>query len=120
MADVTGPISSLPGTTHDSPEGATCDNHPDRIAVVRKQGETDSFGCEMYDLCAECVEEWNREERERDKSGTCDWCKAHKPRLRTRRDYEEGMTGPVYLVCDDCIERDNKRWEDDWEDDWNY
>ena len=47
MADVTGPISSLPGSGHSVPDGAMCDEHPDRPAVARVQGETDSFGCEM-------------------------------------------------------------------------
>jgi hypothetical protein len=111
MADVTGPISSLPGSTHDVPEGMKCDNHPDRDAVCRVQGETDSFGCEMWDLCEECLAEHRREMREADHSGTCDWCKQHKPRLRPRRDYEEGMYGRVYEVCDDCIKRENEEAE---------
>jgi hypothetical protein len=52
MADVTGPISTLPGSSHhDVPDGMMCDDHPDRPAVTRLQGETDSFGSEMHDLC---------------------------------------------------------------------
>lgn len=43
MGDVTGPISTLPGHRHKLPSGATCDDHPDRPAVARIQGETDSF-----------------------------------------------------------------------------
>jgi hypothetical protein len=53
MADVTGPISTLPGAVHRVPEGATCDEHPDRPAVLRVQGETDSFGSETIDYCQE-------------------------------------------------------------------
>ena len=50
MAEVTGPISTLPGARHALPAGTMCDEHPDRPAVARVQGETDSFGCELNDL----------------------------------------------------------------------
>lgn len=93
MADVTGPISTLPGATHALPKGATCDQHPDRPAVVRVQGETDSFGCEMIDMCEECRQADLEEQRNADTSGVCEWCKQHAPRLRHRRDYEEGHVG---------------------------
>jgi hypothetical protein len=127
MGDVTGPISTLPGARHDLPEGATCDQHPDRPAVARVQGETDSFGSELWDMCQECLDEHRRE---MDHSGLCDWCHQHKPRLRPRRDHEEGMYGRVYEVCDDCIKRveaelaleDDDRfggYEDDYEDDYD-
>jgi len=120
MADVTGPISSLPGATHSLPEGATCDQHPDRPAVVRVQGETDSFGCEMIDMCEECRQVDLEEQRTADTSGTCEWCKQHAPRLRNRRDYEEGMCGRVYQVCDACIQRENDDLEKEmgtyWDD----
>jgi hypothetical protein len=114
MADVTGPISTLPGARHRLPEGATCDQHPDRPAVARVQGETDSMGCEMYDLCAECLAADREAERTRDPSGTCEWCKTHKPRLRLVRDYDEGLYGRVYEACDDCIKRRDERIEEEW------
>ena len=44
MADVTGPISTLPGSRHRVPDGQSCDTHSDRFAVYRIQGETDSTG----------------------------------------------------------------------------
>lgn len=127
MAEITGPISTLPGNFHDLPDGTKCDYHPDRPAVARMQAETDSFGSELWDMCQECLDEHRREMREADHSGTCDWCKKHKPRLRPRRDYEEGMYGRVYEVCDDCIHRVNEEDEreleargyydnDDWDD----
>lgn len=76
MGDVTGPISTLPGRRHELPEGTMCDVHPDRAAVVRVQGETDSFGCEMYDCCQECFDEIREYERSDEaKTGKCDWCK---------------------------------------------
>lgn len=112
MADVTGPISTLPGALYAVPKGTMCDEHPDRPAVVRVQGETDSFGCEMIDMCEECRQADIEEQRNADTSGTCDWCEQHAPRLRHRRDYEEGMYGRVYEVCDDCNARQNKEDEE--------
>jgi hypothetical protein len=102
MADVTGPISTLPGHRRDSPDGVMCDNHPDRPAVVRVQGETDSFGCEMCDLCAECAAA-DRAANANGYFGNCDWCQAKRVELRPRRDYDEGMCGPVYYVCTPCV-----------------
>lgn len=111
MAEVIGPTSRLPGYAWSLPAGTMCDKHPDRPAVARIQGETDSFGAELNDMCQECLDEHRRYEREADRSGTCDWCKQQKPRLRPRRDYEEGMAGRVYDVCDDCIRRQNEEAE---------
>lgn len=105
MGEVTGPISTLPGAGHDFPDGTVCDEHSDRPAVARIQGETDSFGAELNDMCRECLDAYRDEMKNADWSGKCDWCGHHKPRLRPRRDYEEGMSGRVYDVCDDCIKR---------------
>lgn len=137
MADVTGPISTLAGTSHDVPEGMMCDNHPEQPAVVRIQGETDSFGCEMEDICQQCVEErrayrcseaGQAEELEW-RTGACEWCGNHVTDLRDARDYEEGMSGRVYRVCGPCIKRVNDEAQaeldsmgyydtrDDWDDD---
>ena len=122
MADVTGPISSLPGALHEVPEKMMCDFHPDRPATVRIQGETDSFGCEMYDFCDECARE-HREEMRQPNVGKCDWCGAQNAKLIDARDYEEGMCGPVYQVCAACkkrqsdqIEAEMARYGDDWDD----
>lgn len=115
MADVTGPISTLAGTTRDVPDGMMCDNHPDQPAVVRVQGETDSFGCEMEDICQQCVDErkayrcseaGQAEELEW-RTGACEWCRNHVTDLRDARDYDEGMNGRVYRVCGACIKRVN-------------
>lgn len=111
MADVTGPISTLPGTGHDVPAGAMCDDHPDRPATHRVQGETDSMGCELLDMCATCFAAHRAAARNADTSGNCDWCKQHAPALRNRRDYEEGMSGSVYRVCTPCIDAQNARDE---------
>jgi hypothetical protein len=104
MADVTGPISTLPGTQRTAPDNQDCDNHPTRRAVRRVQGETDSMGCEMYDLCQECLDEF-REGQKEARIGQCDWCKQDATDLRPRRDFEEGMTGPVYDVCGACVRK---------------
>lgn len=103
MADVTGPISSLPGSFH-VPQG-DCDYHPGRPATRRIQGETDSFGAEMIDLCDECYQKDREEAKNEDYSGNCDWCKSHTDRTIATRDYEEGTHGPVYYVCKECKDR---------------
>ncbi len=114
MSDVTGPISTLAGTEHDVPEGMMCDEHPDRPAVARIQGETDSFGCEMHDLCQECLDAdraWRNSPAAAEwRKGTCEWCKSPADDLRDRRDYEEGNCGRVYRVCGACVKRDNEYW----------
>lgn len=112
MGDVTGPISSLPGSRHEAPKGIRCDWCDAADAVVRIQGETDSFGCEMHDLCQKCADD----DRERSRSpeattGRCDWCKEIATDLRPRRDYEEGMYGRVYDVCGACVKRVNEEAE---------
>lgn len=127
MADVTGPISSLPGSAHhEVPKGQMCDYHADRPAVARYQGETDSFGCEMHDLCEECLAEFRAADNSPEAhTGTCDWCEHQATDLRPTRDYEEGMHGRVYDVCGACRRRvdDEARAELDAYDDeggWGY
>lgn len=107
MSVVTGPISSLPGSRHAAPDGAKCDEHAERDAVARIQGETDSFGAELIDCCTECVEQI-RAARDADRSGRCDWCHSEATDLRPARDYDEGMTGPVYRVCGACTSKANE------------
>lgn len=110
MSDITGPISSLPGAIHRVPAGATCDDHDDRLAVKRIQGETDSFGSELIDMCQECFDKYQRESQahqaaeEAYPSSACQWCGIPKL-LHPHRDWEEGSTGPVYQLCSDCIHK---------------
>jgi hypothetical protein len=92
------------------PDGAMCDEHPDRPAVVRIQGETDSFGSEMHDCCAECAAVF-RAELHGPNLGRCDWCNADNVSRRPQRDYDEGMNGPVYYVCEPCRTRYVRRLE---------
>jgi len=112
MAHVSGPCSSLPGSSHAVLGGAACDEHPDRPAVKRIQGETDSFGAEYIDMCQECYDEFKRHKDEA-RHGACDWCKSHATDLRPRRDFEEGSCGPVYQVCGACVRRENERLEEE-------
>lgn len=106
----------LPGSAHAVPGGSKCDNHPDRPATHRRQGETDSFGCEVYDFCAECNEDYNRELREaREATEPCDWCGEEKSGLLPARDYDEGMAGPVYMVCRECRLRQNEAAQAEYE-----
>lgn len=106
MGDVTGPISTLPGRRHELPESAMCDVHPDRSAVARVQGETDSFGCEMHDCCQECMDEIRSYENSAEaRTDECDWCKKDATDIADKRDIDEGMYGPVYRVCGACRKR---------------
>ncbi len=114
MADVTGPISSLPGAYHAMKPGTKCDDHPDRDAVARVQGETDSFGCELIDMCQECLDEY-RVEMKKDHEGFCEWCKTQASHVSPRRDYEEGLSGRVYMVCRPCVEKETKRLKEESE-----
>ena len=118
MAAVTGPIPTLPGTLRKPPDGMMCDDHPDRIAVARVQGETDSFGCELLDLCQECLEQMRSVPV--DTSGTCDLCKGTATDLRDRRDYEEGSTGRIYRVCGACVRKENARYAEEYEERHRY
>jgi hypothetical protein len=123
MAEIMGPVSTLPGFTgYSLPDGAMCDDHPDRPAIARVQTETDSFGCELADMCQECLAGY-REERRDAYKGTCDWCKKDVTTLGHARDYDEGLYGPVYRVCRPCRgdaeaerELDESGWYDDYDE----
>jgi hypothetical protein len=105
-----GPVSSLPGSSHELPEGTKCDTHEDRLAVKRIQGETDSFGCEYVCMCQECLDEYRAYVKaELEQEHQCDWCKQRKKGLLPRRDPDEGQAGPLYQVCPECIAKDIER-----------
>jgi hypothetical protein len=104
-----GRVSSMPGSSHSLPAGTKCDQHEDREAVARIQGETDSFGCEYCMMCQECLDQ-HRAYRaaELEKEKRCDWCGCMSKGVRSRRDFEEGMSGRLYDVCPACIDKENK------------
>jgi hypothetical protein len=105
MADVTGPISTLPGSKHTPPAGTKCDDC-EKPAVIRIQGETDSMGSEMNDYC---LQHGMQAESRSALSGDCDWCKKISDVLTPTRDMDEGMCGPVYYVCVDCIKKQREQ-----------
>ena len=110
MADVTGPIPTLAGALHIVPKDMKCDDHPDRPAYRRVQGETDSMGAELHDLCEQCFNEHKAAvaaHAEEAATGCCDWCKSHATTLRDHRDFEEGSSGPVYQVCRPCRDKES-------------
>jgi len=111
MTDVTGPISSLPGSKHAVPAGQKCDCC-DNPAVIRIQGETDSMGSEMNDYC---LQHGAEAENNSALSGQCDWCKLECDVLLPTRDMDEGMAGPVYYVCSTC----SKKYRDDLLEEYN-
>jgi hypothetical protein len=116
MADVIGPNSYLPGQVLTVPKDMTCDEHPDKPAVVRIVGETDSMGSEMIDMCSECYaahEKFLEEQRLNPPLNTCDWCKTPDVETRLTRDYDEGMSGPLYDVCSPCRQAANKRAQEE-------
>lgn len=118
MADVTGPISSLPGSFHVAPKGSMCDDHSDRPAVRRVQGETDSMGSEMHDLCQSCFDQLQTAQST-PLIAICDWCKTT-AELRPMRDFEEGRNGPVYDVCIACSAKHVAQTMDTEEEDFVY
>jgi hypothetical protein len=121
MAEVIGPCSTLPGALHPVPVGTMCDDHPEVPAIKRVQGETDSFGAELNDMCEVCYKEHIaaiEEEKAQRTPQPCDWCKTPSLNLRKRRDYEEGLSGRVYDVCGPCIKRENDRLQAELDDDY--
>ena len=123
MADITGPIRTLPGALHKVPEGATCDTHSDVPATHRVQGETDSFGSELNDMCAACFAAHQvamTAYREEQATGCCDWCRGHAVDLRNHRDLEEGSCGPVYRVCGACRRKEREALEAELADSVDY
>lgn len=109
---VIGPTSTMPGSLHAVPARQACDRHPDRSAVKRVQGETDSMGAELNDMCAECYAEFlayqTSDEATQARCGICDWCKNSATDLRQRRDFEEGLSGRLYMVCGPCVTKENE------------
>jgi len=124
------PVSTMPGSCHDMPEGTECDDHPGVLEFRRVQTETDSFGCEYACLCEPCFTKFKADvEAERSKPRRCDWCKTETTDCRPTRDYDEGMAGPIYDVCQACrirqTEAAHRELEergddyDDWGDGWD-
>ena len=92
-------------------EGYNCDCNA--IATHRMQGETDSFGAEYMYFCPSCLQKCQHDINDQEEE-TCEWCKKT-AKLSPIRDFEEGLSGPVYYVCSGCISKQNKRIREEWE-----
>lgn len=99
-----GPVSSMPGAASSVLAGEVCDDHPERPAVRRRQGETDSFGCEYFFVCQECDDAFKLA-RETPVNGYCEWHKGEGEDIRQMRDYDEGMAGRLYNTCRKCRDK---------------
>lgn len=104
MAYVSGPVSTLPGAVFNfNHPYVECDGHEGVSAVVRVQGETDSFGAEYSDMCQACYDAYKaRREEAKPEVQCCDFCDSVSDTVRPFRDPDEGSCGPVYLVCQPC------------------
>lgn len=126
----------LPGQSvgvKDDEWGMFCYTHHDREATHRICTESDSFGSEYMNLCAECWDE-HQAYKEKVKGDESLWetckCGNREPKLISYRDMDEGMHGPVYEHCSKCHERMNARIaeeyayyhddDDDWFDDSHH
>ncbi len=103
MAAVSGPLKTLPGSLHPVPKGAMCDKHPDRIAIARIQGETDSMGAELIDCCDLCAEVTRAAAQSGAVDAECDGCHQFASELKNYRDPDEGAAGRLYQLCQRCI-----------------
>jgi hypothetical protein len=53
------------------------------------------------------------ESSEEARTGKCDWCKDAATDLRDGRDYDEGLSGPVYRICGRCHKRQQDRLQEE-------
>lgn len=58
-------------------------------------------------MCTQCAASYHRE-ASKPTLGRCDWCLSDDATLRPKRDFEEGLAGPVYYVCRSCIENHDR------------
>ena len=129
-----GPVSTLAGhvSTDGIDPGTECMGQleseqrdvlvgcPD-LATVKVQGETDSFGCEYVYLCHACHERMKLAHQQRAAQPEyCEWCKHEKTGVRDHRDIDEGLAGPVYRVCRDCIADELRELRAELDDDDFY
>lgn len=122
-----GRVSSMPGSLHYLPAGTMCDQHEDRPAVKRVQGETDSFGCEYVCMCQECYDAYRKyRDEEYEAEQFCEQCSQMKQHCRQVRDPDEGQAGRLYTVCEDCRIKNAERATEEYEeyrwadDDFDY
>jgi hypothetical protein len=92
---------TLPGAKIPGAEGQ-CERECGRPATCEVRGETVSIGAEWWRMCDVCAAEAS----DLTIDGPCDWCKQEAGELRPIRDWEEGLSGPVYWVCPLCAKKE--------------
>ena len=93
----------------------TCDHGDCEMLATHKVCiESDSFGDEWAYYCDEHLSQYMSRDDE-PVIGDCDWCTAVDVPLSPRRDVDEGSHGPVYMVCDACIRKDEAQLEKELE-----
>jgi len=102
MAATIGPTKQLPGSLHPFPPGTRCDNHPERLAIARIQGETDSMGAELIDCCGPCAVNAREAAKLTAIDRECDRCHRLFDKLENYRDPDEGISGRLYQLCEGC------------------
>ena len=102
----------LPGQSvsiHDDEWGTFCYTHHDIKATHRICSEADSFGAEYYNMCDQCWDEHQTalkaKEEDPEQWESCTKCGKNVPHLTSYRDPDEGMCGPVYEACADCVSK---------------
>lgn len=68
-------------------------------------GECDSFGYEVLWYCEEHYRVKRSTLRSGAGAGCCDWCGSYSDTLVYRRDVDEGSSGRVYEICQNCVEQ---------------
>lgn len=110
---------ALPGQWHPldrAEQGMPCEDC-DELASTKMCGETDSFGSEWFYYCAQHAEVEKAKqvvarEENRETYRPCDWCKLEKLNVVPHRDFEEGLSGPVYEVCEECRIKEAEQFDE--------
>jgi hypothetical protein len=114
---------SLPGEIDRVAKPRSCEVRKCRAeAFNRICIESDSFGSEYEYMCDKHIDGYRANlAKAEPEEGECRWCKKMAI-LKPTRDWEEGSHGPVYYVCQPCIDRNNQvddsEEEEEEDDDW--
>ena len=99
--------------------GTFCYTHHDVKATHRICSEADSFGAEYWNMCDQCWDERQKAIKAKNEDpeqwDSCRKCRKKVPRLSSYRDPGEGMHGPVYEACPDCVSKFWKRYQEECE-----
>ena len=99
--------------------GTFCYTHHDVKATHRICSEADSFGAEYWNMCDQSWDERQKAIKAKNEDpeqwDSCRKCRKKVPRLSSYRDPDEGMHGPVYEACPDCVSKFWKRYQEECE-----